>query len=54
MKWVTREKVKVDRVACPWLLRKFSPATCQPADAPPPCPAPPAPGQGGPPNLDGI
>jgi hypothetical protein len=23
MKWVTREGVKVDRVACPWLIRKF-------------------------------
>jgi hypothetical protein len=23
MKWITREKVKVDRVACPWLIRKF-------------------------------
>ncbi len=23
MKWITREKVKVDRVACPWLLKKF-------------------------------
>lgn len=23
MKWVTREKAKVDRVACPWLIRKF-------------------------------
>jgi hypothetical protein len=23
MKWVTREKVKVDRVACPWLIRQF-------------------------------
>jgi hypothetical protein len=23
VKWVTREKVKVDRVACPWLIRKF-------------------------------
>lgn len=23
MKWITRENVKVDRVACPWLLRKF-------------------------------
>ncbi len=23
MKWVTREKVKVDRVACPWLIRRF-------------------------------
>jgi hypothetical protein len=23
MKWITREKVKVDRVACPWLIKKF-------------------------------
>src|SRR5260370_33000882 len=23
MKWVTRERGKVDRVACPWLIRKF-------------------------------
>ena len=23
MKWMTRERVKVDRVACPWLIRKF-------------------------------
>lgn len=23
MKWVTRERVKVDRVACPWLIQKF-------------------------------
>ena len=23
MKWVTRERPKVDRVACPWLIRKF-------------------------------
>jgi len=23
MKWVTRQKVKVDRVACPWLIKKF-------------------------------
>ena len=23
MKWITRENVKVDRVACPWLIRKF-------------------------------
>jgi hypothetical protein len=22
MKWITREKVKVDRVACPWLIQK--------------------------------
>ena len=23
MKWITREYVKVDRVACPWLIKKF-------------------------------
>ena len=23
MQWITRERVKVDRVACPWLIRKF-------------------------------
>ena len=23
MKWVTRERVKVDQVACPWLIKKF-------------------------------
>lgn len=23
MKWITRSGVKVDRVACPWLIRKF-------------------------------
>lgn len=23
MKWITREIVKVDRVACPWLIRRF-------------------------------
>ena len=23
MKWITRKKVKVDRVACPWLIKKF-------------------------------
>lgn len=23
MKWVTREKAKVDRIACPWLVKKF-------------------------------
>lgn len=22
MKWITRERVKVDRVACPWLIRR--------------------------------
>jgi hypothetical protein len=23
MKWITREHVKVDRVACPWLITRF-------------------------------
>ncbi len=23
MRWITREKAKVDRVACPWLIKKF-------------------------------
>jgi hypothetical protein len=23
VKWITRERVKVDRVACPWLIRRF-------------------------------
>jgi len=23
MKWVTRRNIKVDRVACPWLIRRF-------------------------------
>jgi len=23
MKWVTREKAKVDRIACPWLIARF-------------------------------
>jgi len=23
VKWITRERVKVDRVACPWLIRKL-------------------------------
>lgn len=23
MKWITREHVKVDRVACPWVIKKF-------------------------------
>jgi hypothetical protein len=23
MKWITRKDVKVDRVACPWLIKKF-------------------------------
>lgn len=23
MKWITREDIKVDRVACPWLIKRF-------------------------------
>jgi hypothetical protein len=23
MKWITREKIKVDRVACPWLIKNL-------------------------------
>ena len=23
MKWITREKAKVDRIACPWLIKRF-------------------------------
>ncbi len=23
MKWVTREKAMVDRIACPWLIKNF-------------------------------
>ncbi|CAD0007984.1 chromate resistance protein ChrB domain-containing protein [Flavobacterium salmonis] len=23
MKWITRERPKIDRLACPWLIQKF-------------------------------
>lgn len=23
MKWVTRAKARVDRIACPWLIKRF-------------------------------
>jgi len=23
MKWVTRERPKIDRLACPWLIQRF-------------------------------
>ena len=23
MKWITRENPKIDRIACPWLIKKF-------------------------------
>jgi hypothetical protein len=35
MKWITRERVKVDRVACPWLIKKFVDSEAQFLFAPP-------------------
>ncbi len=29
MKWVTRKDIKVDRVACPWLIRRFVDPTAE-------------------------
>jgi hypothetical protein len=29
MEWITREHVKVDRVACPWLIKKFVDAAAE-------------------------
>ncbi|MCI4350337.1 MAG: chromate resistance protein [Thermoplasmata archaeon] len=29
MKWVTREKARVDRIACPWMIRKFVDPTAE-------------------------
>jgi hypothetical protein len=23
MKWITRERPKIDRIACPWVIKKF-------------------------------
>jgi len=23
MRWITRENIKVDRVACPWVIKRF-------------------------------
>ena len=23
MKWITRERPKIDRIACPWLIKRF-------------------------------
>lgn len=38
MKWITRERAKVDRVACPWLIKKFIDTEAEfyfvPADSP--------------------
>ncbi len=33
MKWVTRERPKIDRIACPWLIARFIDASpeCRPA-----------------------
>jgi hypothetical protein len=29
MKWVTRERPKTDRIACPWLIRRFIDSTAE-------------------------
>ncbi len=29
MKWITRKNIKVDRVACPWLIRQFIDAAAE-------------------------
>ncbi len=29
MKWITRENAKVDRIACPWLIRRFIDANAE-------------------------
>lgn len=29
MKWITRKDIKVDRVACPWLIRRFIDANAE-------------------------
>jgi len=29
MKWITRNNIKVDRVACPWLIRRFVDPTAE-------------------------
>lgn len=29
MKWITRERPKIDRIACPWLIKKFVDASAE-------------------------
>lgn len=29
MKWITRERPKIDRIACPWLIRRFVDAAAE-------------------------
>ena len=29
MKWITRERPKIDRIACPWLIRRFIDAAAE-------------------------
>jgi hypothetical protein len=29
MKWITRERPKIDRIACPWLIRRFGEAKAE-------------------------
>ena len=35
MKWVTREHPKTDRIACPWLIRRFIDANAEIVYVPP-------------------
>lgn len=35
MKWVTRERPKIDRLACPWLIRRFIDANAEIRYVPP-------------------
>ena len=35
MKWITRERPKIDRIACPWLIARFIDATPEFLFAPP-------------------
>jgi hypothetical protein len=35
MQWVTRERPKTDRIACPWLIRRFIDPTAEIVFAPP-------------------
>src|SRR5258707_1209005 len=35
MKWITRERPKIDRIACPWLIARFIDKTAEFVFAPP-------------------
>jgi hypothetical protein len=34
MKWITRERPKIDRIACPWLIKNFVDAEAESIYAP--------------------